>query len=662
MTSITGWIFVGAGLLPGAAFAGQVPVADQRETSLEELMNIEVTSASKKDQRLADTAASVFVITREMIRRSGLTSLPELLRLAPGVEVARTDGALWSIGIRGFSNPFGNKLLVLIDGRSVYNDTVSGVYWLAQDMPVDQIERIEVVRGPVAAIWGANAVNGVINIITRSPHDTAGGTVVVGAGGDMQGYGDASYSGRLGSKGDYRIFGGYRIHDALPSAFGNSEGNWIHRTGGFRLQWELSDSDSLAVEAQGFTGNSRNVLDFYSPYRYTPGALERIPMFYSGGSVVGEWRHTYSERSSLLVRAYYDRYDETEVDVNKGLDVVDVEMEHHWVLSPRQELVWGAGYRRSAHSPVEGLPLTFDPIQTNLFSIFGEDQISLIPEKLYFIAGTAIQHNSFTGVEIQPTGRLLWRMTPRHSLWTAVSRAVRTPSVLERGGVNTFLDYDIHMGQVFPLVAHGNPNLQSETLIGYEMGERSEWTKRLSLDWSAFYNLYQRLSTIYTTNLYIDPRGFVVMPTVYANQGSARTYGADASVNFTATRRWKLSASYSWLKMVPGAYTYPLSLTQIWGPTDPQHQSQFHSYLDLSRTVELDTAAYYTASIPALSIPAYWRADVRLGWRPTRSLEFSLAGQNLLRPEHSEFLYDVLGRRVPVPRGIAGNVTWSFGR
>ncbi len=643
-------------LLAGAPALPQESVADK---SIEQLMEIQITSAAKKEQRVEDTAASVFVITREMIRRSGLNSVPEILRLAPGVQVARVDGAMWSIGIRGFANPYGNKLLVLVDGRSVYNDTVSNVYWTAQDLPVAEIERIEVVRGPVAAIWGANAVNGVINIITRSPREAEGGTVEAGAGGDMLGYGNAAYNGSLGDKGKYRVYTGYRVHDSLEGPALN-EGNWIHRTGGFRMEWDLSRNDSLRVEGQGFSGNQRNVINFYSPYEYNPGPLSRQPLFYSGGSVTGEWKHTFSERSWMTVRAFYDRYDEKQAVVDKMLRVTDLDVEHHYRISPRQELVWGAGYRRSDHDSVQGMAWYFRPIDTNLFSAFAEDEVALAGDRLHLIVGTQVEHNSFTGVEVQPTARLLWSPSRRYSLWAAVSRAVRTPSVSERGEIATFIDNDISRHMVFPLVAYGNPRLKSETLLGYELGQRIEWGRRLSLDTSAFYNFYDRLSVISSAKMYIDPRGFVVMPDIFANDGSARTYGADASLNLTATRKWNVSAGYSWLKMVPGAYNYPLTALEFPGPTDPQHQAQVHSNLDLTHAVQLDTSLYYTGSMPTFGIQAYWRADVRIGWRPTRKLEVSLAGQNLLRPRHAEFLEEVYGRTMQVPRGITGNVIWHF--
>jgi iron complex outermembrane receptor protein len=601
------------------------------------------------------------VITREMIRRSGLTSVPEILRLAPGVEVARVDGGLWSIGIRGFSNPYGNKLLVLMDGRSVYNDTISGVYWSAQDLPVEEIERIEIVRGPVAAIWGANAVNGVINIITLSAQDSEGGSVTAGFGGDMLGYGHASYSGRLGAHGNYRVYAGYRVHDALEGPSGTDEGNWIHRSAGFRMDWDLAKTDSLLVEGQGFTGNERDVLEFLSPFRYNPGPLTRQPLFYSGGNIEGEWKHAFSEGSAMTVRAYYDRYDTNNADVEKNLRVTDFEIEHHYRLSPRQELVWGAGYRRSDHDSLAGLPWYVPATQTNLFSAFAQDEISLVSDKLRLIAGTQVEHNTFTGVEVQPTVRLLWEPTHRYTLWGAVSRAVRTPSVGERVETTQFVDDERrNLGLIFPLVAHGNPALQSETLLGYEAGQRMQWNHCLSLDVSAFYNFFDQLSTLYIANLYVDPRGFVVMPTLFANQGSARTYGTDASANLTVTHNWKPSAGYSWLKLVPGAYDYALTLTEVRGPTDPQHQAQLHSNLDLTRTLQFDTSLYYTGSVAAYQIPSHWRADLRLGWRPTHKLEFSLAGQDLLSPDHAEFLYEVSGRTMQIRRGVTGNVTWSF--
>ncbi|HYL35628.1 MAG TPA: TonB-dependent receptor [Bryobacteraceae bacterium] len=633
-------------------------IKDPAEPSLEQLMNIEITSASKKEQRLADTAASVFVITREMIQRSGLTSVPEALRLAPGVEVARIDAAKWAIGIRGFSTLLTNKLLVLVDGRSVYNDTFSGVYWAAQDMPLEEIERIEIVRGPVAAIWGANAVNGVINIITRSPRDIQGATVTAGGGGDMAGYGSASYSGAIGSRGYIRSYAGYRVHDALLGPPGSNDGNWIHRSGGFRMEFDLSGSDSLTLEGQGYTGNENDVINYLSSFRYNPGALQNEPLFYSGGSIRGEWKHTISDRSWITLAAYYDSYAESETDVDKTLGVTNIEMEHHFAFSPRHELVWGLGYRGSDHDSVQGRPIYFQPIFTNLFSGFVQDEYALIPDRLHVIAGTQMEHNSYTGFEIQPSLRLLWQPARKYSTWAAVSRAVRTPNVVETRSTYTFLDYDL--GRIFPVVAMGTPDQTSETLLGYELGQRIGLGGRLSLDLSAFYNFYKHLVIESPSHFYMDARGFVVMPDIYTNIGSARTYGADASLELSPARNWNLSFGYSWLRLLPSDYSQRLSSTEIPGPTDPQHQAQLHSNWDVTKNVQLDASVYYLGSIPAFAIPDHWRVDVRLGWRPSRHLEFSLAGQDLLSPAHAEYLMEVFGRTMEVPRAITGYARWSF--
>ena len=656
---LTRWPLALTICLSTTLFAGDdTTTQDKSDISIEQLMNVEITSASKKEQKLTDTAASVFVITRDMIRRSGLTSIPEVLRLAPGVEVARIDGSKWAISIRGFSTPLANKLLVLVDGRSVYNDTFSGVYWAAQDMPLEEVERIEVVRGPVAAIWGANAVNGVINIITRSPRETRGATLTAGGGGDMAGYGSASYSTPLGDRGYVRFYSGYRGHDPMQGPSGSNEGDWIHRTGGFRMEFDLSASDSLSFEGQGYTGNENDVINYLSPFRYNPGPLQREPLFYSGGSIVGEWKHAISDRSWFTIRSYYDHYGETETDVDKSLNVGDVEMEHHFKFSPRHELVWGLGYRGSDHESVKGLPIYFLPAHTNLFSGFVQDEYSLIPDRLHLVAGTEVQHNSFTGFEIQPSLRLLWQPSRRYSTWAAVSRAVRTPGVVETNSVYSFVDYDL--GKVFPVVAKGTPDLGSETLLGYELGQRVSLGRRLSLDLSAFYNFYKHMVIEAPSNISIDPRGFVAMSNIYANIGSAHTYGGDASLELSPAKNWTLRGGYSWLKIVPWDYSQRLSSNEVPGPTDPQHQAQLHSNWDLTRTVQFDTSLYYTGSIPAFGIPDHWRTDIRLGWRPSRHLEFSVAGQDLLSPEHPEFLWEVYSRTMEVTRGVTGYVRWSF--
>src|SRR5882762_5609441 len=407
-------------LLAEPAFAQQPDSAAQalKRLSIEQLMNLEVTSVSKRPERLAQTASAIQVITQEDIRSSGASSLPEALRLASNLQVAQLDSRQWAISARGFNSTSANKLLVLIDGRTVYTPLFSGVLWDVQDVLLADVDRIEVISGPGATLWGANAVNGVINVITKDAKDTGGLLVTAGGGTEVRRLGSARYGGGLGAHARYRIYGKAFSRDSslLPNGQDAADA-WHMGQGGFRLDWDASASNRLGLQGDWYDGRIAQP---------SPGHIA-----VSGGNVMAKWAHPISAKSDVTAQAYYDH---THRDIpgtfGEDLDVYDVDLRHHAVLGARHDVVWGVGYRLINDHVTNTAALAFLPphVARQWFTAFVQDEIPLRGEGLHLTLGTKIEHNDYTGFEIQPSGRVNWTFSPSHTLWAAISRAVRTPS------------------------------------------------------------------------------------------------------------------------------------------------------------------------------------------------------------------------------------------
>src|SRR5882757_1888484 len=488
-------------LLAGNAIAqDQKSVPDVAAMSMEDLMNMQVTSVSKRTQKVADAAAAIFVITLEDIRRSGATSIPEALRLAPGLEVARIDENKWAIGSRGFNGRFDNKLLVLIDGRSVYTPLFSGVYWNIQDVLLEDIDRIEVIRGPGATLWGANAVDGVINIITKPAASTQSAIVTAGGGTEERGAGGVRYGSKIGDATHYRIYGKY--FDWGPSDYiagGTAHDGWDAIRGGFRADWTPSGANSLTIQGDIYRSNYNETLTvptLSAPYSNT------FPNngTYSGGNILGRWNHS-TEGGSMSLQMYYDNT--TTVDHSLFEDhqnIFDIDFQDGFHAGNHQQFLWGLGYRAILDGNDSSITVSLRPNQVNLnqFSTFLQDEISLADNHLRLTLGSKLEHNTFTGFEVEPNARLLWTLTPNQSVWTAISRAVRTPALTEEGlRLNSAV---IPPGTLvnptpFPAVitVFGSHQFHSEDLLAYEFGYRMQATSNLSLDIATFYNRYSNL-------------------------------------------------------------------------------------------------------------------------------------------------------------------------
>lgn len=648
---------------------------DLTELSLEALMDIRVTSVSKKPQKLANAAAAAFVISQEDIRRSGATSIPELLRMVPGLQVARIDANKWAVSIRGFNGRFSNKLLVLKDGRSIYTPLFSGVYWEHLDTPLEDIERIEVIRGPGAALWGANAVNGVINIITRNSEDTKGGLLTAGGGSSEQGFATLRYGFRLNEDTNLRVYGKYANHGPGQYQTGSDAHDaWQSGSTGFRLDSVLSARDSMTVQGDYYAGSYDETYSLYD--LITPGVAKTEQSFATsnGLNLLTRWQHALSDTDSVSLQFYYDHYHRGFLELGETRDTADLDFQHRLRLGKRQDVVWGLGYRYSHDHLTTSPYIVFADTEkgTSLLSGFIHDEISLLPEKLALILGARLEHNDYTGFEIQPNARLLWTPTPHHSFWASISRAVRTPSRGDQG-INYRFQTLTATPPLIPLPTrveiNGSGSFQSETVIAYELGYRTCPTSRISLDLALFLNQYDRLRVPQPGLPYAELPTNLVQPYTLSNKMHGHTYGAEISATWKPCDWWRLQATYSYLCSI--MYLDAGSddkLAQInrsdAAAGSPRHQGSIRSGFDLGRRVELDLwlrVVDRVDYIDQVSIPGYATMDIRLAWKPLKTLELSLVGRNLFQSHHPEYIPEFINTTASeTPRSLYGKLTWKF--
>jgi len=650
----------------------QNPPVNLKQLSLAQLGNVEVTTASKEPEEVWKTAAAIYVITQEDIRRSGATSIPELLRLVPGVEVARIDSDHWSVGIRGFGSEFSKSVLVLIDGRSVYTPLFAGVYWDLQNVMLEDVERIEVIRGPGGTIWGANAVNGVINIITKSSKDTHGTLASVSGGNVDQGMGGFRYGGGNGKDFDFRVYGmGFgRAAEFHPdhAAFDD----WQTGQGGFRSDWQLNTHDALTLQGDMYKGYDGERVQISS---YAPPSVQTFdePHNVAGGNLLARWHRQINESSDFQLQSYYDRTSQLSPQLDEIRNTFDIDFLYHVNLNERHDLSFGAGARWSPDNITQKFDtLNFVPQQEtdSIYSWFLQDQISLMPRRLLLTLGSKFEHNNYSGFEIQPNARLIWTPTVHQSAWVAVTRAVRTPSRLDQDlQLTDFLTSG--PPPVFLRVV-GSKTFKSEELLGTEAGYRTLVASRLYMDIDFFYNDYNDLYGYGPTALFVETSPqptHVVAEVPLANATAGDTTGVEVAPDWKPTDWWELKGSYSFLHLFvhdKAGIAGPLNplITSSDNGSSPHHQVELQSLFNLPGNLELDTTYRYVSALPAqMSTPpgqtvaAYSTADVRLGWRPLQSVEFSVVGQNLLQPYHPEFGGDD-GPLVGIKRSFYGKITW----
>ena len=614
-------------LLLAATPAAAQSLRDLSDLSLEELSQVEITSVSKRPEPLGDAAAAVYVVTSDDIRRSGAATLAEALRLAPNLEVARVNSQTYNISSRGFNSVnASNKLLVLIDGRTVYTPFFSSVFWDQQGVMLADVDRIEVISGPGGTLWGSNAVNGVINVITKSSAATQGGLVDAKVGTFIQ-RGDARYGGRLGDDGTYRAYalGFGQGHTFLQDGT-DAMDDWNGKQAGFRSDFTKG--------ANGFTVQG----DIYENVIDTPGGHR------SGGNLLGRWT-TRVLGTSLEVQAYYDQQDRTDVAATGGgsaerVRTFDVQAQDVVKLG-KQEIVWGIGQRiwedRFTNT---ANPFVLDPESQTLdvTNIFAQDTIAVRDDVLLTL-GSKFEYSTFSGWAVMPSARIGWRVDRDDFVWSAISRAVRSPSRLER---------DL----TAPGIVDPSPDFQSEKLVAYEAGWRAQLAPGASLSVSLFYNDYTDLRTTKP-----DPATF--LPVTFGNGWEGHTYGADVWGSVSPFSWWRIDAGFEILQkdfhLKPGEVDIAGVQTVL--GHDPDHQVFIHSYMDVAPNVQLYVGLRQIGSLPDVGVPSYFEADVRLAWRVAPNLELSIAGLNLVHDRHAEATGPPIQE---IPRSAYLGARWNF--
>ncbi len=651
--------------LAAGGWAQNVEPQDLTTVSLEDLMNIQVTSVSKKEQSLSRTGAAVFVITRNDIRRSGMRNIPDLLRMAPGVNVARIDANAWAIGIRGFNNRYSTKVLVLIDGRTVYNPVFSGVYWDQQDVPLEDIERIEVIRGPGGTVWGANAVNGVINIITRNSQDTQGGLITAGTGSEESASGLVQYGGKAGKKGHYRVFGRYfKVESSTAADGGHAADGWHGAHAGMRSDWTLSNRDTLTVQADLFGASEGQTITTLFSNQLPDSRTFNDKVTIGSGNILGRWEHKFSNGSQTTLQSYFDRARRFDQAINV-LNTGDVDFQYHFQAGSRHDIVAGAGYRLTDQTYRQGYEMAFGNghRRDSLVNTFIQDELKLTPS-VSLTLGSKVEHNAYTGIEFEPSAQLVWSPSDGQTVWASVARAIRQPAWFEAEARLDLATSPLDGGGFAVFQALGSDTVGAERLLDFEVGYRLQATKRLSLDFTAFRSHYRGLPSLEPDTPYFTPNPappHLVLPHYFSNLAYANNYGGEVFARWNVTSRWQLSPGFSFLQMKIGLDPSSRdTATQRSAVYSPKHQTQLRSTLDLPHRLEWDTSAYFVGALRYGPVPSYTRLDTRLGWRVGESIEFSVAGQNLLTPRRFEFGDGFQVHVTQVERSVVGRVTWHF--
>ena len=634
----------------GLAMASWAQSRDLTELSIDDLAKVQVTSASRKSESLSGAPAAIYLLTSDAIRQGGFTSLPDALRTVPGLYVAQTDDHIWQISARGFSDLYNDKMLVLVDGRSVYTPLYGGVYWDALDTPLENIERVEVIRGPGGTLWGANAVNGVINIVTRSA-DQAQGSMVSASLDKDQGYTTTvRQGGKLGQNLTYYAYGRAAYWEPYESRSGGYLPNRLMLPqAGLRVDWAASEKDSLTIEGGAYDGRILS-----TPYFST------VPTTFlmKGSNAELQWKHTFSNRSSTESLAYCDWYTRHSFPADSRTSC-DVEIQHDFEINARNSVIWGGSFNTTADNLPEDA-FFLSPVQrrNEVVSGFAQYGLVLVPNRLRVIAGSKLEHNDYTGVEYQPQARLVWTPSTAHTFWTAFSRAVRVPS---RGEGDALLEQTIPGagpgGTNIALAITGNTALESEHLSAYEAGYRFEH-RSFSFDLAAYYNQYSNLiGTVPAMSL---DSGQILMTYHYMNGGGAQTHGAEAGVQWHPVRRWTLSGGITETRGSPNALqATPKHLFDLQSQVNVTRKIGFHTALYHYSTIPLGRIASYVV-VPFQAVPEFDRLDVGGTWRFLPQWNLGVWGQSLQSPRHVE-TRDTLFRdgSAQVPRSVVFKLIWQ---
>ena len=632
------FFFLSGPLLLSAQKNANRDVASLLKLSLEDLMNIQVTSVSKNMENLEQTASAIQVITQADIRNSGAKTLPEALRLASNLQVAQVNSSQWAISARGFNNVLANKLLVLIDGRAVYTPMYAGVFWDVQNVLLEDVDRIEVISGPGGTLWGANAVNGVINVITKNSKYTKGLFAEAGAGSNFPGFASLRYGGQLNNKITYRVFGtGFKLGNTLLTNGSKANDEWTMGKAGFRMDWDASEKDLVTFQGNLYRG------------RPNPDAADTA-VTATGDNLMLRWTHTSSERSDFQLQLYYDHtWRKFGNPFSEDLKTYDIDWQHRIKFGNRHEVTYGTNFRMMDHN-VNDLPLFgFFPARKTLYlySGFLQDKILLIKDRLHFTIGGKIEHNSYTEFECQPNGRLSYTPTEKQTIWAAVSQAVRTPSRIDR-------DFAAYLAPGVAFI-QGNKNFISETLTAYELGWRLQPHKTLSISLSSFYNIYDNIRSA-------EPGTTPPLntPITFGNGVQGETYGIELAFMNQLTSWWSLKGGYTFLKKHLWLKADSKDANDATAESDdPQHQLVIQSNIKLPARFELGTVIRYVDKLPEPYVPSYFGLDMRIGWMLSKTIELNLVAQNLLDNHHPEFIPASPSPR-EIERSIYGKISFRL--
>ena len=637
-------------------------ITELKKLSMEQLTDVEVTSVSRTAERLGGAAAAVTVVTNEDIRRSGATTVPGALRLVPGIHVAGQTANTWAVSSRGFSSVNSEKLLVLSDTRSIYTPLFSGVAWDVQDYLMQDIDRIEVIRGPGATLWGSNAVNGVINITTKSAKETQGLYAETTVGTEERAAAGARYGGRIGERAYYRVFGTYVNRDSSFIPPGPTADDWQLGHMGARTDWESGTGDSLTIQGDVYRGDIGRVAPSVTIIgRGGPtGALE---VGVSGGNVLGHFRRRRSDTSDIELRVYYDRTHRDDPSFVDDLHTFDAEFQHRIELGGNHEVTWALNDRFMANRNMGKGLFSLEPPSShdNLVGGFVQDQVR-IREGLHLTIGTKLEHNDFSGFEVQPSGRVAWIPLPAHTVWGAVSRAARVPTRLERDIAIDITDPAANpVGRLL-----GNDDFDSESLVAYEIGHRWQLSRSVFTDVAVFRNEYDGLASLEIEAPFLDPQRMrTVIPVVNRNLTDGHTQGVEIFSAIVPRPDWRITASYSYVDVSLNPHGQDQNRGAFLDGATPRHQFGLQSFLDLPADFQLDGQLRSLSDIRRLppvptgeGIDGYTELDLRLAWRGWQRMEISLAGRNLLHGHHPEF--GAPEQRGELERAVYTKVAWGF--
>lgn len=640
--------------------------------SLEDLMEMNVSIATKSDKSLSTTAAPVFVISADDIRRSGAANIPEALRMAPGVQVTQMNPHDWNVSIRGLNDQAANRILVLIDGRSVYSSLTSGTFWRdLQSMPMESIERIEIIRGTGGTVWGVNAMNGVINIITRSAINTKGGQLTAGGGTNQQGFSRFDYTQKINNEASVRGYGNYfNIASAKGDNHqGQAGSGWMT---GAHFDWDDKNGDKVMADMSWNENNDEEIGQLTTLKPPYTKSINNVPFNHQGGHFLTRWEHHLNDKNYWAIRASYTHGNRKDFQLHTKTNIFDFDFTHYFSLGERNGMTWGGGYRRMNDEVASSLLLKLTPTgNQDLYNAFIQDEIALDDEKRWlFTLGSRFEYYSMTKFEVEPSGSLSWHINDKHTLWASVSHAVRTPSRAQGSDMNALIFYQMRGNLPIMLKGTGEKGIDAENSTTYQLGWRGAFSNDLTADATIFYANYNDLLSTKAAGMPVANNSLgipaLIVPWLADNMFYAQSVGAELSLNWQTMNWWRNYLSYSFFNLDSRPYA---NSTPIFYDANkheksaPEHQVSLRTNFNVTKDVDFDVWWRYTDSIIANKRPIndYFNTDVRVAWRPVKSVEFSLIGQNLIQTHHLEYQGDFLmPNPTYVPRGIYAKFNWQF--